>query len=402
MLSNLFQAIDKYRLNIIHHLNKNLSSRQIRLVLSDLILSNIPYIRRKYACYTKTMTAKSAAKVLPLSISSEELFCLSQHEYDYYINHGYGSSELTKDGQLFLSMDETIFTLESCEILTKLGSILYTPKERIVTCKKRKLERRELKPFQYEETVNLNGLVISLLKSNDYFHFMFEEIVPLFRILKLLPEARQATLLISDDFSAYQTSVLNIVLDEYPGLSVVSVKRDVRVRCENLVVYCNKRSKQVDFMSFGDTLRLIRKKMHHWANTTDSFHSKKIYISRNRYKYRKLLNEDEVINALKPLGFEIVYPELLPFIDQVSLFASAKIVIGTTGSALTNLLFCQPGSIFIETRPKDAYLPIYIGLSKQMGVKHYFMPGGMAGVYRGFSIDVEGLTSMTKNLLKMT
>lgn len=401
MLSRLFQVINKYRLNIIHSLNKNLSGRQIRLVVCDLILSKIPYIRRKYSCYTKTISAGSVSKVLPLSVSSKELFCLSRHEYDYYINHGYGESELTKDGRLFLSMDEDIFQLESCEILTKFGVILHVATEKIVTCTKRKLERRELKPFHYQKTVNLKGLVISLLNAEDYFHFMFDVTVPLFRILKLLPEARKATLLISDDFSIYQRSVLDIVLDEYPGLSIISVKRDVRVHCENLVVYCNKRNKYVDFMIYGDVLRLIRKKVHQWANAADNKVSKRIYISRNRYKYRKLLNEDEVIDALKPLGFEIVYPEMLPFIEQVSLFASAKIVIGTTGSALTNLLFCQPGSVFIETRPKDAYSPLYIGLSRQMGMKHYFMPGGMAGVYRAFSIDVDELIVMTKNLLKI-
>lgn len=71
--------------------------------------------------------------------------------------------------------------------------------------------------------------------------------------------------------------------------------------------------------------------------------SKKIYLSRNRYPRRRLLNEDDILPVLAARGYEIVYPEELSLFEQIALFSSADYVIGNMGAAFSNLAFSPAG-----------------------------------------------------------
>lgn len=70
---------------------------------------------------------------------------------------------------------------------------------------------------------------------------------------------------------------------------------------------------------------------------------KRIYVRRNA-GLRKLINDQDISEMLSTAGFDIVAPEQLSFTDQVRLFSQAELVIGATGAALANLIFCAPGT----------------------------------------------------------
>lgn len=63
---------------------------------------------------------------------------------------------------------------------------------------------------------------------------------------------------------------------------------------------------------------------------------------------QRLVNEDEVIRALTPLGFETVRAETLSFARQLELFSAAEIVIGAHGAGLTNMLHAPQTATLIE------------------------------------------------------
>ena len=69
---------------------------------------------------------------------------------------------------------------------------------------------------------------------------------------------------------------------------------------------------------------------------------RRIFLSRRGFTQRQLINESEIINALAPFGFEVVYPDQLSFVEQVSLYYSSDLIIGSASSALTNCIFCNP------------------------------------------------------------
>jgi len=53
-------------------------------------------------------------------------------------------------------------------------------------------------------------------------------------------------------------------------------------------------------------------------------------------------NQDEVYELLVLYGFEAVYLEDLTLFEQVQLMQKAQVIIGPTGAAWTNLIFCNP------------------------------------------------------------
>ncbi|MCJ2120604.1 glycosyltransferase family 61 protein [Methylobacterium sp. J-001] len=70
---------------------------------------------------------------------------------------------------------------------------------------------------------------------------------------------------------------------------------------------------------------------------------RRLFISRKAFTQRALVNETEIAERLRPLGFEVIYPETMSFLEQVATFHSAAVVVGSSSSALCNALFCRPG-----------------------------------------------------------
>lgn len=70
---------------------------------------------------------------------------------------------------------------------------------------------------------------------------------------------------------------------------------------------------------------------------------RRLFISRKAFTQRALINEAEIAERLRPLGFEAIYPETMSFLEQVDAFHSAALVVGSSSSALSNALFCRPG-----------------------------------------------------------
>lgn len=77
-----------------------------------------------------------------------------------------------------------------------------------------------------------------------------------------------------------------------------------------------------------------------------------LYVSRENWGNitRRLDNFEEVEAVMSDYGFETVYPEKLSIVDQVELFASARIVAGDYGSGLHNTIFSQHGTPVVALR----------------------------------------------------
>lgn len=88
-------------------------------------------------------------------------------------------------------------------------------------------------------------------------------------------------------------------------------------------------------------------------NKINKTEPKKIYISRDKAKYRKVKNEEEVVNLLEKIGFERVFLEEMPIKEQIGLFHNADTIIAPHGAGLTSLLFCPKTTKVIEIFPEN-------------------------------------------------
>ncbi len=65
-----------------------------------------------------------------------------------------------------------------------------------------------------------------------------------------------------------------------------------------------------------------------------------VYVARGNNK--RLINEPEVIEYFKDVGFEIFYPDKVrTFREEIDCFATAKCIVSCAGGASTNLVFCE-------------------------------------------------------------
>jgi capsular polysaccharide biosynthesis protein len=101
----------------------------------------------------------------------------------------------------------------------------------------------------------------------------------------------------------------------------------------------------------------------------------RIYISRSKAHHRRLLNESAVLDCLKAHNFVCIELESLTLVEQVALFAHAKIIVAPHGGGLTNLLFCSPGTTVIEFFAPNYIRHYYWVISQQLGLHHYFVQG---------------------------
>ena len=90
---------------------------------------------------------------------------------------------------------------------------------------------------------------------------------------------------------------------------------------------------------------------------------RRLYLSRTGAKFRRLVNEEEVVALFKAQGFEEFYPERHSFAEQVAAFRDAELVAGPHGAAFCNLLFCAEGTGVLEIHAPSHFNVSYWTLS---------------------------------------
>lgn len=101
----------------------------------------------------------------------------------------------------------------------------------------------------------------------------------------------------------------------------------------------------------------------------------RIYISRNKAKHRRVLNEDKVLSFLEKLGFKNLVLESLSVTEQAKIFAEAKVVVAPHGGGLTNIVFCKPGTKVIEIFSPNYLSLSYWQISNHIGLDYYYLLG---------------------------
>ncbi len=104
------------------------------------------------------------------------------------------------------------------------------------------------------------------------------------------------------------------------------------------------------FLKKSDSIKILNT-----LKTKGSSKKDKIYISRQNSSYRNLINEADVIYKLKKLNFKIIFLNNLKIFQEIEIFSNADVIVSPTGSALTNILFCNAGTKIFEISPKYSF-----------------------------------------------
>ena len=120
---------------------------------------------------------------------------------------------------------------------------------------------------------------------------------------------------------------------------------------------------------------------------------RRIILSRRGFTQRQLVNEAEIVETLRPHGFEVIQPEQLTFAEQVQMYQAADIIVGSASSALINCIFCRPGTqvVALVHESPEFYFRGFTSFVESSGARLLFV--------RGTTLQAEGVHPMHANYM---
>jgi capsular polysaccharide biosynthesis protein len=113
-----------------------------------------------------------------------------------------------------------------------------------------------------------------------------------------------------------------------------------------------------------------------------------LFVSRGVAKQGALVNEAGVVAALLDYDFEFLTPRAEDHKTLIEAFGAARIVVAAHGEALTNLLFCQPGTLVIELFASNQIKSDYCWLALRLGLRYRAVKGFQGDAMQAFSVKV--------------
>lgn len=150
------------------------------------------------------------------------------------------------------------------------------------------------------------------------------------------------------------------------------------------------------------TLEWVRDALRRAFDITPREPKELIYVSRRDAATRRVLNENEVIAALKTRGFTPVQLEKLSFREQLELFSAAKVAVMPHGAAGTNMIFAPKGASLIEIMPasfRHICYWVYATLNGNRYGRLVFDDSNSAG-RQDMTVDVNALNALIDQALE--
>jgi hypothetical protein len=229
-----------------------------------------------------------------------------------------------------------------------------------------------------------------VLNSNGhYFHFLANDVLPLLYFLERHGERLgPVSIVASAAYAPFVANTLNALARAYPFIEPVFLAPDERLVDVDLVWHYR----------FAETgwIPTSREDANHLRDvllqaypeaTAPSSHARNVFVSRGSTRLRRLSNEAGLNAALAARDFSIFAPDANHHRAQIETFRAARTIVSVHGAALTNLLFCEPGTRVVELFPSDRVKSVYFALSCRLGYRAVI---GSPGDFReSFSVDIE-------------
>jgi len=222
------------------------------------------------------------------------------------------------------------------------------------------------------------GILLSCDHDNNYFHWLVE-VLPKLLFIDDLKQFKDVPLLIPRGLHENLMVALNkININNHP---IIIIDRGFAYHVDRLI-FPSALSRVVDryrgHPDFDTDIVLSQKWIPRVAELlkkdvqTKKKTWRKLYLTR-RKGLRALVNQEEIEQILSDHNFEIVELDNVSLENQIKLFSEVSVIVAPTGAALTNMLFCQPGTkviIFMSNHETTNYcFWSYLGDIAKLDVK---------------------------------
>lgn len=216
--------------------------------------------------------------------------------------------------------------------------------------------------------------IVTASNQNFYWHWLFDILPRLLMLEDFGKNTEKIYIQKRYSFQRETLELLGILSDE----RIISGDRVPIISASRLVVPCHNIASGREFPNW--VVLVLRERFLPHTADKQKIKGRRIYVSREAARFRRALNEGEIIDLLKQHGFSPVRLENLAFAEQVKLFRDAEIVVGASGSGLANLVFCSKGTKVIELFPTST-ADANFRLSRTLNLDYYFLtdPGSKLG-----------------------
>lgn len=257
------------------------------------------------------------------------------------------------------------------------------------------------------------GIMLSGRFSENYYHVLFEILMKVliineFKIPNDVPLIMDDSILkvksFNEIFKILNTSnrsIIYIKKNEIFSISCLYYISNVNLIPPHILNYSNINVN--DFYFDSSLILKMRENLIH--NKSSTKFPERIFLSRKSSKNRKY-NEDEIVAITRKFGFEVVSPEKFSFSDQMSMFNGAKYIVGATGAAFSNILFCQEDCKIICLQSRGMDLPIFSTIAGIVKAEMRYIIGKPHGfinrksIHARFKINVYELDYILENIFK--
>lgn len=229
---------------------------------------------------------------------------------------------------------------------------------------------------------------------SGYFHWLFDSLPR----LKLIEEVIDEIDFLIIPYNLKKSQIETLALLGFHEEKLLKIKDGCNIHCEKLYVPC---------------LPLEQRRTSKWVCDflRDSFLPKQIikpyrliYISRKDALYRKVVNEKEVEDYLRKIGFEIIQMSELSILDQAKICAESRVVVGPHGAGLSNTVFCQKAKI-LEIFSPSYINPVGLVIANLYGNEYYYLigedsPGNSPPPWRDFKVDMRAFDDTLKLMIE--
>lgn len=244
----------------------------------------------------------------------------------------------------------------------------------------KKIKNKALIFFDFNsKKIIKEGVLISGRCSPNYFHCLIEYFGRSYILNKATFLSHKPVLIVDSKMTNSEFECLKILFPDWP---IFKKRSDILLNVKKLyfpsintyhpdwTLIPAEKNADVCF----STLLFLRNTIFDNLKITQSTKRRKIFLERK--SGRNIVNNKEVKKMLINMGFESIDPASLSFENQVKLFNESEFIIGAAGSAFTNLIFCNPGTIVVSlVNPFSKRFCMQSNLAKFSKCKFLVFPG---------------------------
>lgn len=379
---------------------KRFNIRYWRWLLARATIGRIGLLRRRFSFYPRGVDPGIAAALVIEDRKTEMATSFTPEESTFVRDRCWSYDTLAREwtGGVTVPVQELAVTVKPAELLGHVSRIFAPRQQGVVIRDVKWVNWNFARAKRLRVLPALSGRCHLLARTDNYYHALFEDLVPVIDYLERFhPEGMPLTLLLPS--SRLESLNLGCALLEqaYPGVRVVAMPDDAKVAVEEaLWLSFDAGNAEWSFADAAPVWRLAELFRAHYR--VEPGGGRRIFFSRGGSKIRRLLNEEALWEIAKGHGFERFEAKGDNHAEQVRLFSQAEVVVGVHGAGLGNLAFCRPGTQVIELFPENFTKSTYLWLSKRLGLDYSWLIGEPGDYDQAFVLNEDLLRDKLEKL----